>query len=84
MPTFEVARSMILAGISPLGVERVDLLSSPGRVVAEDVAAPWDMPFYDNSAMDGFAVLPKEKTFFSPGEEVAVHLLRSAVGMPEA
>lgn len=47
---------MILAGISPLGVERVELLSSLGRVVAEDVAAPWGMPFYDNSAMDGFAV----------------------------
>ncbi|NJD62606.1 MAG: molybdopterin molybdotransferase MoeA, partial [Deltaproteobacteria bacterium] len=25
-------------------------------VAAEDVAAPWDMPLYDNSAMDGFAV----------------------------
>lgn len=56
MPTFEVARSMILASVSPLGVERVDLLSALGRVVAEDVAAPWDMPYYDNSAMDGFAV----------------------------
>lgn len=56
MPTFEVARSMILANVSPLGVERVDLLAALGRVVAEDVAAPWDMPLCDNSAMDGFAV----------------------------
>ncbi len=56
MPTFEAARSMILASVSPLGVERVDLLAALGRVVAEDVAAPWDMPLYDNSAMDGFAV----------------------------
>ncbi|MGZ8441497.1 MAG: gephyrin-like molybdotransferase Glp, partial [Candidatus Deferrimicrobiaceae bacterium] len=56
MPTFEVARSMILSSVSPLGVERVELLAALGRVVAEDVAAPWDMPFYDNSAMDGFAV----------------------------
>ncbi|MGZ8474480.1 MAG: gephyrin-like molybdotransferase Glp, partial [Candidatus Deferrimicrobiaceae bacterium] len=56
MPTFEVARSMILSSVSPLGVERVELLAALGRVVAEAVAAPWDMPFYDNSAMDGFAV----------------------------
>ena len=56
MPTFEVARSMILASVSSLGVERVELLEALGRVVAEDVVAPWDMPFYDNSAMDGFAV----------------------------
>ncbi len=56
MPTFEIARSMILSSVSPLGVERVELLTALGRVVAEDVVAPWDMPFYDNSAMDGFAV----------------------------
>jgi molybdopterin molybdotransferase len=47
---------MILSSVSPLGVERVDLLAALGRVVAEDVTAPWDMPSYDNSAMDGFAV----------------------------
>jgi molybdopterin molybdotransferase len=31
-------------------------MSALGRAVAEDVAAPWDMPLCDNSAMDGFAV----------------------------
>ncbi len=56
MPTFEEARSMILANVAPLGSERVELLAALGRVVAEDVAAPWDMPSCDNSAMDGFAV----------------------------
>src|SRR5512141_187379 len=56
MPTFEDARSMILSSVSPLGVERVELLAALGRVIAEEVVAPWDMPFYDNSAMDGFAV----------------------------
>src|SRR5512143_3353517 len=56
MPTFEVARSMILSSVSPLGVERVDLMAALGRVVAEDVVAPWDMPLCDNSAMDVFAV----------------------------
>ena len=47
---------MILSSVSPLGVERVELLAALGRVVAEDVAAPWDLPLCDNSAMDGFAV----------------------------
>ncbi len=56
MPSFEEARSVILDNVSPLGKERVDLLSSLGRVIAEDVTAPWDMPLYDNSAMDGFAL----------------------------
>jgi len=56
MPTYEEARSIILSNVHPLGVERAPLLEALGRVVADDVAAPWDMPFYDNSAMDGFAV----------------------------
>ncbi|RNC66328.1 MAG: molybdopterin molybdenumtransferase MoeA [Desulfuromonadales bacterium] len=56
MPTFEEARSIILDRVAPLGVERVGILDSLGRVIAEDVTAPWDMPLCDNSAMDGFAV----------------------------
>jgi molybdopterin molybdotransferase len=56
MPTFEDARNLILNSVTPLGVERVALLDSLGRVIAEDIVAPWDMPCYDNSAMDGFAV----------------------------
>jgi molybdopterin molybdotransferase len=56
MPTFEDARSVILAAVAPLGTERVDLSAALGRVLAEDVTARWDMPLCDNSAMDGFAV----------------------------
>ena len=56
MPSFEDARRIILDSVVPLGVERVELLESLGRVLAEDVAAPWNMPFCDNSAMDGYAV----------------------------
>jgi molybdopterin molybdotransferase len=56
MPTFEEARNIILNSITPLGMERVALLDSLGRVIAEDIVAPWDMPCFDNSAMDGFAV----------------------------
>ncbi len=56
MPSFEDARRIILDSVAPLGVERVELLESTGRVIAEDVVAPWNMPFCDNSAMDGYAV----------------------------
>lgn len=56
MPTFNDARNIILANIKTLGEETVPLMESIGRVAARDVAAPWDMPFFDNSAMDGFAV----------------------------
>ncbi|HEY6839221.1 MAG TPA: gephyrin-like molybdotransferase Glp [Geobacteraceae bacterium] len=56
MPTFDEARKLILASVSPLGIERVGLLEAQGRVLAEDITAPWDMPLNDNSAMDGYAV----------------------------
>ncbi len=58
MPALEFteARGLILASVAPLGVERVPLLEAAGRVIAEDVAAPWDIPGNDNSAMDGYAV----------------------------
>jgi molybdopterin molybdotransferase len=56
MPTFDDARRLILSSVTPLGVERVGLLESAGRVLAEDVIAPWNMPLFDSSAMDGFAV----------------------------
>jgi len=56
MLSFEQARKTILENISPAGIELVNLVDAVGRVLAEDVAAPWDMPLWDNSAMDGYAV----------------------------
>lgn len=56
MPTFEEARKIILESVVPLGVEKVEILSAAGRVLAEDISAPWDMPLWDNTAMDGYAL----------------------------
>lgn len=53
---FEDARSLILDHIAPTGVEEVALLQALGRALAVDFVAPWDLPLFDNSAMDGFAV----------------------------
>ena len=56
MLTVEEARASVLERIRPLGAERVALTGALGRVLAADVAAPYDNPPHDNSAMDGFAV----------------------------
>lgn len=40
----------------PVGPERVGLGRALGRVLAEDVAAPIDVPPFDRSAVDGFAI----------------------------
>jgi len=54
--SFEAARSIILESVTVLPPESVSLLDAVGLVLAEDIRAPWDMPRWDNSAMDGFAV----------------------------
>jgi molybdopterin molybdotransferase len=56
MPTFEEARKLILEHVSRTGTEKAFLLDAVDRVLAEDMTAPWDMPRYTNSAMDGYAV----------------------------
>jgi len=56
MINYEQARRMIQEKVAPAGVERVLLLEAAGRVLAQDYSAPKDMPGWDNSAMDGFAV----------------------------
>jgi len=56
MVSFEEARSIILDSVRIVGTERIHLLEATGRVLAEDAVAPWDLPSWDNSAMDGYAV----------------------------
>jgi len=56
MVSFEEARSIILDSVQTVGTERIHLLEATGRVLAEDATAPWDLPLWDNSAMDGYAV----------------------------
>ena len=56
MLTYEEARERILERVSPLGVERVPLDAAAGRTLAGEERAPGDLPPWDNSAMDGYAV----------------------------
>ena len=53
----EKAREHIRAFLRPVtGLERLHVRAALGRVLAEDVVSPVDVPQHDNSAMDGYAV----------------------------
>ena len=54
------ALSIILKSISPLGTEEVSLLNGLDRIIACDVRANCDLPPFDNSAMDGYALKAKD------------------------
>lgn len=56
MISVEEAQQAILFRIQPLGRARVPILEALGRVLAEDVHSPRDIPPWPNSAMDGYAV----------------------------
>jgi len=50
------ALARILSHIRPLETERVPILDAQGRVLAEEIFSDIDVPPFDNSAMDGYAV----------------------------
>lgn len=50
------ALELILKSFEPLEPERVHILEGLGRVLAEDVHSDLDIPPFDNSAMDGYAI----------------------------
>ncbi len=54
--TVNEALDRILNGVAPLPPREVPLLEALGAVLANDVAAPRDVPPFRNSAMDGYAV----------------------------
>jgi len=55
--TVDRARATLLAMLTAVGGrERVFVREALGRVLAEDVISPVDVPAHDNSAMDGWAV----------------------------
>jgi molybdopterin molybdotransferase len=56
MITADAALQLVLDNVAGLGVERVSLREALARVLAEEIRAPRDIPGFDNSAMDGYAV----------------------------
>ncbi len=56
----EEALGIILSKAETLPGERVEIPSSLERVLAEDVHADFDIPGFDRSAMDGYAVMARD------------------------
>ena len=56
------AQQIVLDAAAPLGLEKVSILDTLGRVLGEDIVAERSNPPWDNSAMDGFAVRAEDIT----------------------
>jgi len=72
--TPEQAAREILSAVGVLDAESVPLPAALGRVLAAPVVAPFDLPRWDNAAMDGYAVrsedLPVAGTTLAVVEEI--------------
>jgi molybdopterin molybdotransferase len=66
MLELEEALEQILAAIPSACFESIALSEAAGRILAERVSAPIDLPAFDNSAMDGYAVHASDVTSAKP------------------
>lgn len=57
MRSVDEHRALALSSVSALPAVEVDVLEAGGCVLAEDIAARWPLPSFDNSSMDGYAVI---------------------------
>jgi molybdopterin molybdotransferase len=67
MLTVEEAQSLVLQRVPRMPAESVPLLEGHGRVLAEPVVADADIPPFDNTSMDGYAVVAAD-TITTPVE----------------
>lgn len=70
MWTLEEARSRLLADLPRLPLESVPLEVAVGRFIPSELAAAIDLPPFDNSAMDGYAVRAEDTRGASPEQPV--------------
>jgi molybdopterin molybdotransferase len=75
--TVTEASARILAGIAPLGVERVPLREALGRVLARDAISAIELPPWDNSSMDGYAVRAVDVEAATAAAPVALPVLET-------
>ncbi len=76
--TFEEAKKALQQlNLSTLGVEQVPLLESYGRVLAQDLVSALDIPPFDRSTVDGYAVKAQDTYGAEENQPVRVRICGS-------
>jgi molybdopterin molybdotransferase len=73
----EEALAEILRHVRPLEPERVPILEASDRILAETIVSDIDIPPFDNSAMDGYAVRATDVAGATPETPVRLEVLGS-------
>jgi molybdopterin molybdotransferase len=75
--SIEEARTRVLAEATPLSVERRSLSESLGTALAEDLTAPHELPPFNNSAMDGYAIRSLDVADAGGGQGVRLEVVQT-------
>lgn len=77
MITVREALASVLAGLPRLGAEQAALTGACGRVLAEPIRAPRDVPSFRNSAMDGYAVRAQDVADATAAAPVVLRIIET-------
>jgi molybdopterin molybdotransferase len=75
MISVEEALAHVLTHFHPLEPERVPLLDSLDRVLSEDIVSDMNVPPFNNSAMDGYAVIAADIMHASDENPVTLRVI---------
>jgi molybdopterin molybdotransferase len=75
MISVDEALEKVLSFVSVLSCEKKPLIDCLGQALAEDIIAPFDVPPFDNSAMDGYAVRSRDIAGASEKAPVFLHVI---------
>jgi len=73
--TVSEAINRLLSAVTPLSIELAALDDVVGRVLAESVSAKFDLPQFDNSSMDGFALRSSDTAGASPENPITLTVI---------
>lgn len=69
------ARTRILSHFKPVAPETISLAKSANRVLALDIVAADDLPLFDNSSMDGFAIRAFDSSTAAPASPLTLSVV---------
>jgi len=69
------AQNRILSFFKPVESEMTPVVQSSGRLLAEDIQAPDDLPQFHNSSMDGFAIRTADTLNATPENPVSLQIV---------
>ena len=74
-PCYERARELLLSNVSTADTERIPLSECGGRVLAQDLIAQENVPAFDRSPYDGYALRAEDTALASKEHPVTLQIL---------